>query len=549
MKNFKLKYHIPKYLYTVLLVVFISIQVYAQGLKLGKIDFVPTGKEVAQNYFQEGLLYLHNFNYDDAIKQFQMAELLDPDFIMAYWGEAMAYNQPIWFWQNYEKARGVLFKMGVSKEQRIGLAKTDLEKDFVNGIEILYNEKDDKHSRDKKYSEFMAGMYKKYPDNAEVGSFYALSLLGLCYDGPNLELWDRASGVLQPIIAKNPDHPGALNYLIFACDDPSRAYKAEKEAVHYGQLASGSEHAIHAPSHIYTALGQWAQSVNSNEAAWKMADELVQKKKLTLEDRDYHTLWWLEYGYLQKGQYGKASQLLGDMNLDARYSKSARLRFFLAAMKASYLVETRKWQSEATGLQVPTEGLDLKIKAMGFFSNGMAAAVNGDLKKVDWFIQKIIDQITLESNNSGQVAEFYHGGIRAIMKNGSAENDVRLAKVMELELKAVKAMKVEQQEDAFKLMDQAITLEDQSTILNGPPIPPKPAHELYGELLLQGNQPQKANEQFDIALKKAPNRSLSLLGKYHAFKMLGDLKSANQIKILLQKNWSTADSQVLADLK
>ena len=371
---------------------------------------------------------------------------------------------------------------------------------------------------------------------------------GLCYNGPDFELWDKAANVLQPIIAKHPDHPGALNYLIFACDDPSRAYKAEKAAGHYAQIAPSSEHAVHAPSHTYTALGRWDKAVAANEAAWKMADEQVRKKKLSLEDRDYHTLWWLVYGYLQQGKYAKASELLGDMNRDARYSKSARLRFFLAAMKGSYLVETRKWQSEAAGFSVPTEGLDLKIKALGFFLNGMAAVAAGDMTKVDWFIQKIIDQISMEKNSTGQVAEFYSGGIKAVMKEGPAENDVRLATVMELELKAVKAMHENKHDDAFKLMDQAAALENQSILLNGPPIPTKPAHELYGEMLLEANQPQKAGAQFDLALKKAPNRSLSLLGKYRAFKKAGDMKSAAQMKAILLKNWSAADAKVKASL-
>ena len=144
---------------------------------MGEVNFTVTGNAEAQPLFKKGLLYLHSFEYDDAAEEFQKAKKKDPDFAMAYWGEAMTYNHPLWREQNFDLGNTILQQLAKSPEERIAKAKTELEKDFIKGINILYG-KGNKTERDSSYAAYMETLYKKYPGNNEVASFYSLSLIG-----------------------------------------------------------------------------------------------------------------------------------------------------------------------------------------------------------------------------------------------------------------------------------------------------------------------------------------------------------------------------------
>jgi tetratricopeptide (TPR) repeat protein len=319
---------------------------------------------------------------------------------------------------------------------------------------------------------------------------------------------------------------------------------ASDAAKNYPAVAGDVPHAQHMPAHVYLYLGKWDAYTKANETAWNMNERRVQQQKKSLEDRDYHSLWWWQYGLLQQGKYAAAAQLLEDMNRDARYSKSDLLRHHLSVMKAAYLTETGRWQSAASQYAVPTEGLYLPVKSLMFFLDGMAAIARGDLSRVDWYVQKIIDQQALESN-SRQMLKSYTLCATAPLVRKTNDNDLRLAQVMALQLQALKAMRAGEQDKALALAGRAAALEDETEQPAGPPVVAKPAHELYGELLLDANQPDKALAEFDLALKKLPNRSAALLGKHRAYAALGDVQNAALVMKLLKANWATADSEVL----
>ena len=537
---------VTKVLYGFLALIYTSTSfTFSQEYQLGKINFQASGDEVAQPYFIKGMLLLHNFEYLDAAQEFEMAQLLDPNFVMAYWGEAMCYNQPLWFQQDIGKGKGALYKFGVKAPERLEKTKTDLEKGFISSIELLYGEDADRKVRNEKYENAMEELYKKFPANEEIAAFYALSILGNCYTGDEKEKYDLAGRILMKLNTVNPAHPGALNYLVHLNDDPSRAYKSKKAADSYFKLATDSKYGLHAPSHIFLANGDWEMEVKSNEASWKAAEAWVKKKNKSLEDRDYHSFWWLEYGYLQQGKYAKALELITNMNHDARYSKSERMRFHLAMMRGHYLMESGKWLSDVTRIEIPTIGFDVSTKNMCFFVDGMAAMAKNDFPKVDWYLNQMTDQRTVEQSRKPEFKDFRVCSTTPTLKNTGLEQELALAEVLEWELKALLAQKTNKLDEAEGYIKKAVELEDKTRYEPGPPVVLKPSHEIYGEIFLAKGNSQEAIKQFDLSLQQAPNRSLSLLGKYKALKNLGENQKAAQIKTMLLRNWKEADEQAL----
>ena len=525
---------------SIILALFGILPVVAQ-VNTGTITFKAEGMQVAQPYFQKGLLLLHSFEYADAAEQFQMAQLLDPDFVMAYWGDALCYYHPVWGVLDYRKGRAALLKMGVSEESRAAKPKNEVEKGFLEAVEALYEEDKTNNERKQAYSDRMKELYTKHPDEAEVASFYALSLLGLAYDSRDLKQMDEAAAACQKALTKIPDHPGALHYVLHAYDDPSRAFKGLEAAEKYLKIAQG-EHALHIPSHIFAAMGLWDKVVQANELSWEAAEKRVQKKKLSLEDRGYHSLWWLVYGYLQQGKHQKAAQLVQDMYRDARVSNSARSKHYLVAMKAAYLAETNNWSHSIAKIEIPTHDLNIVSKTTDQFLGGLAAYHKNDASRLSWVIGQLNDQRTMESNQMGKASA------SSPYSRPTTENDLRLVEAMEFELRALLAVLQNELDNAVLHAEKATQLEESSSLRVGPPALVKPAYELYGEILLTLNQPQKAPEKFDKALMRSPNRSLAVLGKYRAYKALDDKANMAKTKQLLLQNWKEADATVSAGL-
>jgi tetratricopeptide (TPR) repeat protein len=544
-----MKNHIMAFAVSLAILQHTIIEIHAQEDHLGKVNFQATGEEVAMPYFVKGLLLLHNFEYADAAQEFEMAQLLDPNLVMAFWGEAMCYNHPLWLNQDFGKGKGALFKLGVKEAERLAKAQTEVEKGFISSIELLYGDDADIKIRNEKYELAMADLYKNHSQNEEVAAFYALAILGNCREGCAQEKYDLASRVLMKLNAANPEHPGALNYMIHLNDDPSTAYRGRNVADEYFKLATDSKYALHAPSHIYLANGDWAKLVGSNEASWKSAEAWVKKKKKSLEDRDYHSLWWLQYGYLQQGKYGKALELLTNMNHYCRYTKSERMRFHLAMMRGHYMLESGKWLSDASRIEIPTNGFSVSAKNMCFFVDAMTALEKHDLPKVDWYLNQMVDQRMVEQNKKEAYNDFRTCSTQPVKRSVGLEQELMRAEALEWNLQALKALKTNKLDEAETHIKKAVELEDKTSYEPGPPVILKPAHEIYGEIMLAANNYGKAVEQFDLALQRAPNRSLSLLGKYTALKSLGETQKAAQIKELLMTNWKNADEQALVLVK
>lgn len=242
---------------------------------LGIVNIEISGDQDALPHFEKGLLLLHSFEYDDAREAFLEAQEIDPNMAMAYWGEAMSYNHNLWSEQNYESATETLAKL---KEIDYSDTVSDLEKDLIESLFVLYKPQTDKHERDVAYSKYMENLNDKYPDNHEVAAFYALSLLGSAEEGRDDALFEKGAKIAQGIIEENPNHPGALHYLIHSYDDPAHANLALSAADNYSKVAPDASHALHMPSHIYVASGMWDEVVSSNISSYEASLHRMERK-------------------------------------------------------------------------------------------------------------------------------------------------------------------------------------------------------------------------------------------------------------------------------
>jgi tetratricopeptide (TPR) repeat protein len=501
------------------------------GDKLGDIEFPVQGNSEAQEYFLKGMLLLHSFEYDDAAENFVKAQQADSTCAMAYWGEAMTYNHPLWRYQNYEKGHAALAKLGSTEAERLGKATSDLEKDFLLAADTLYG-KGSKPRRDSLYALYMGTLYRKYPGNNEVASLYSLSLLGSVEVGRNDEVYGHAAEIAKEVLERNPNHPGALHYLIHSYDDPVHAHMALTAADEYSVVAPAAGHALHMPTHIYVALGMWDKVVINNEDAWAATVHRVKEKNLGNDDLGYHYFHWLEYGYLQQGRIGEARKLLFEMKNYCDSLQSTRAREYVVYMKSTYLIESNDWSAEVTNLKVNIDDLNIATQAMDYFIEGLNAFRNGDENALTNAGTQLLRKRLVASESVTGSAYGVCGNVTGDVPNLL---DVQQAEVMELELNAMEAWMKRDTAATDSLYRKATALESSISYSFGPPAVVKPSNELYAEWLLQVDRPAEALQQFQHSLKAAPRRVLSLQGVINAATQTGDNDQADQARKILDE--------------
>jgi tetratricopeptide (TPR) repeat protein len=466
----------------------LMLALWLQTASLGTVHFENSGSAPAQTAFTQGVAAMHNFFYEEAEKYFQEAQKIDPNFAMAYWGEALTHNHPLWSQQDIAAGRKALAKFAAGRSERLNKTPTEREKMFMEAAEVLYGE-GDKLSRDIAYMKVMERLYEKYPRDMEVASFYALSLLGTVRPGERgFRRQMKSAAILEDIFKRNPNHPGAAHYLIHSYDDPEHAPLGLPAARRYADIAAAAHHARHMPSHIFVQLGMWEDVARSNESSFKASDEWVKREKLPISRRDYHSLAWLQYAYLQLGNYDRAKELIGVMRDSAREAGEAGLSRTAASMTARYVIETGQWNE-----MVPAESAGASIQAVA----GIAAAKLKDFAKAESLAA------SLKKTREGHEA------------NGRSYEAKPVA-IMEKEVLAVIAMEQGRQDEALRLAKEATEIEMTLDPPSGPPEPMKPSFELYGELLLQAGKPKEAAAQFAEVLLRMPNRALSVKGSVRA---------------------------------
>jgi tetratricopeptide (TPR) repeat protein len=528
----------------------LSFNALSQESQLGKVEFPTSGSPAAQAHFLRGLAALHSFWYEEALEAFRESTKVDPDFMMGYWGEAMTYNHPLWSEQDPAAARQVIAKIK-------DLPKlSDRERGYLNAVKALYGD-GDKRERDLAYSAAMEKIYRGYPDDLDAAAFYSLSLLGLVRpDNKSYRLQAQAGAIALDVYQKNPNHPGAAHYIIHAFDDPDHAILALPAARRYASIAPEAHHARHMPSHIFLQLGMWPEAAASNESAWESSDAWMKRKHLSVNVRDYHSLHWLLYVYLQQGRYSKAQELLTLMKKtmsESTYDNKLRPGYYetgYANMAAAFIVETERWQLTKE-LFPATAANDSSGQAAMSGSHGTHGATQPDTAGA-----------TVRSSSASQtLPSFVRGLSAAVAGSSEAETNANTLKTLqanstnkkllqlgELEIMALAAAMKKDYARAIELMTTATQLEEQMGAPSGPPWIIKPSHELFGEILLKAGKPKEAAEKFRVALLRQPNRARSLLGVARASMQSGDQAAATAAYGKLLDQWKQADEQ-LAELR
>jgi tetratricopeptide (TPR) repeat protein len=479
--------------------------------QFGSIAFPTSGAPAAQEAFLTGVKALHSFQFDEAAVAFQQAEKADASFAMAYWGEAMSHNHPLWAQQDVAKAKAALEKLAPTHEARLAKATLPKEKAFLEAQNILYFGVGDKLARDIAYSTAMQKMYEQWPDDHEVGTFYALSLLGSVRPGDTgFRRQALAASIAQKIFAVNPKHPGAAHFIIHAFDDPDHAPLALEAANAYAKIAPSAAHALHMPSHIYVQRGMWPQVAASNVDAYKAAVELNTRMKLAEGREDFHTLGWLAYANLMMGKADEARKNVDDAKAAADRNPANRgIRDGWLGMRARYIQETGQWEKlELPPADAPPAGGE-HASMPGMNMGGGGGVSEG---AASWIYIVGVSAAKLGDRATADAALARLRGIRERAEAGPNTYAAKPHAIREKALAAIIQAAQGQRDQAVALAKAAVDIEKTMAAPSGPPDPIKPAYELYGELLAEAGRHGEAAAAFEQALLRTPNRTPSVKG-------------------------------------
>ncbi|HKK77556.1 MAG TPA: tetratricopeptide repeat protein [Saprospiraceae bacterium] len=496
---------------------------------LGVLQHGFTLESDTREKFEEGLLLLHNFEYEDALSAFEAATAQDSTEVLTHWGEAMCHYKALWQLQNLEKGRAILSRLGDTKAERLASIEDPLKKAMWELVEIMYGD-GQFEERNKKITTHLASLHQQYPQHQEIAAFYALSLIWATEEyGNGSEDLRLAASIADDILAVNPLHPGALHYKIHALDGPTSAENAHAAADAYAKVAADAAHALHMPSHIYLALGEWDGVVNSNQVSYQASVARMQNLELTDGARGYHSFAWLHYGLLQQGRYAEAEKILQDMLTYVPKDPTKGARGYLLGMQSRQLAENGQVSSAIQlDTDVKVDDIGLMAKSVRSFLRAQVAHQQEDTQTIQDEIEWLTAQTYIASN---QVED---DGIAMCALGTSryapTENAVNSAKVVIAQMKGMKAL-LEGNEEQFETqMKQAVTLEEQTNYPAGPPRITKPSFEQYGEWLLTKGQYKEAAQQFESALQRMPKRTKALMGKMTAHRALGQDKEAERLQ-------------------
>ena len=490
---------------------------------LGEINFPNSGLAAAQPAFIEGVLYLHNFEYEQAAVSFRQAQDIDSTFALAYWGEAMTHHHTIWREHDQRAAEAVLLRLGATPEQRAAKAPTGRERGYLRAIEVLLGTDADAESgggtldeRRVRYRIEMRRLHEAYPDDDEAAVLFALAILGEGRANRDFGTYMRAAGKLLAVWEANPMHPGAAHYLIHCFDDPTHAPLGLGMAVAYSKIAPAAAHAQHMTSHIFLGLGMWEPMVSANETA--LAIELEETEDWSREASHY--VHWLHYGYLQQGRYEQADSLIQIARERLRSGASARERGYYGTLYARHLVETGAWGDEErwaapSGIEIPSPNY--------YFARASAAIERGDLDEA-------------------------RRAARLVRAGGEGNPEVVLgedvAEILQLELEAMLAYASGDESHALTLLTEASAREQAMPPRFGPPAVVKPATEMLADVLNRTGHAHEALAAYGDQLLRTPRRGQTLLGLARAARAVGDTAEAARATLELLEVWTSADPDV-----
>ena len=511
----------------------------AQLDSVGSLNFPTSGSAEAQRYFLRGVAILHSFGWKQAIEQFQLAQKAQPDFAMAYWGETLCYNHPLNALGDDKNPRAVLARLGATRAARLAKAPTAREKGFLEAVEELWAEGPDWRVRKVAYMNVMERLHKQFPDDDEVKTFYALSLLSgaRATNDSTFRPEIKAGALAMDVFKRNPNHPGAVHYIIHAFDDPVHAPMALDAAKVYARIVPAVSHAVHMPTHIFIQHGMWTEVANQNVRAFNVGRDLY---KIGDSPGDMaHSGDWGHYGFLQLGDYDGARERTRMFEELAAAEKNPRLTSVIALTKARYIIESEEWNVQPVADDASNETL---------LANGMSAVRTADLATADKMLA-MLEKKAMAAPGAQAAANPHadHGGGAAAapaaagrpaqaMNEGNADAG-KSVRIMHKELAALIAEAKDQKDQAIALLQEATALEASMRPPNGAADPVKPSHELLGEVLLRAGRAADAAKAFETSLERMANRSRSLHGAALAHAAAGNRDKSAERWATLQSYW------------
>ena len=479
----------------------------------GEVNFQISCGPAAEKTFKEAVWTLHSFWYPEALKGFTAVTEAEPGCAMGYWGIAMSHWYPLW----YPPSPAALKAGAEAVEQAVAARpKTEREKDYIVAIAAFYRDSDklDHHARAVAYEKAMEQVYLRYPEDREAAVFYGLALNASALPTDKTYANERkAAEILNKVWTEQPNHPGVVHYLIHSDDSPQFAAAGLDAAICYSKIAPDVPHALHMPSHIFTRLGMWQQSIDSNRAAYAAAMAYVQKTlgPESFDTETVHTMDYLEYAYLQTAQDREAKEVVDELT-SFRRSAAPNLptAYAVAAIPVRYALERRDWPAAAQ-LSEPAIGFPLErfpwaeaiiayARALGDARTGNIAGAEAEIGRLQLLEDKLKGDNTYWANQV-EVQRLAAAGI--------------LAHVRGDDKKAVALVRAAADLDATMDKHPATP----SSVL--------PARELLADLLLELNQPAAALVEYRAMLSTDPNRFRSLLGEARAAKQTGDSATAH----------------------
>jgi tetratricopeptide (TPR) repeat protein len=456
--------------------------------KLGNISFPISCNSDSQPEFNRGVALLHSFAYAEAQKTFQAIAARDPHCAMAHWGIAMTGFHPLWE-PALPPATISLAQKEIEQAQTIR-APTKLERALIDALALVYQNASTVpyRARVSKYEQAMSQLAAENRENVEAQVFYALALLA------NASPFDKrhtrqkqAVDLLEPLYRRFPQHPGIPHYLIHACDNAELASRGLAAARAYSQIAPSVPHALHMPSHIFTRLGLWDDSIASNLAAKNAAHEQHDIGE------ELHAMDYLVYAYLQSGRDAEAGGVVQQLaNMPQLSENDFKSGYAATAMPVRYAVERHAW-SEAANTIAPPDTAPGQVMAIAVWARGLGHARSGSALLASVETEKL-RRIGEQLHADGQD---YWASQVDIMRN---------------EVLAWVAEANQKPEEAVALMRTAADAEDSIEKLPVTPGPIVPAREQLGELLLGQNHPALALKEFKQSLVAAPRRRGALQG-------------------------------------
>jgi tetratricopeptide (TPR) repeat protein len=483
--------------------------------------------EAAQPYLEQGLALLHHMTYDGAAQAFAAAAEADPQCAMGYWGEALTFIHPLWS----DPPTETTFKKGkmlIEKAKRLELSGK--EKAYLAAVEAYYaegwNRNETAHLA--RFDQAWAAVFQQYPEDMEAVAFYALAHMATADPSDKTFAKQKRAGALaEQVLAQDPNHPGAHHYIIHAYDNPALAAQALEVARHYGEVAPAVPHALHMPTHIFTRLGLWDESIAWNKRSATSALDHPMGEAISLHY--LHALDYLAYAYLQRAEDQKARKVLETVSaLEGPYHVEVATPYTLAAVPARLALERQQW-AEAAALQpripsdYPWEPFPA-IEAITHFARALGAARSGSLPLAREALKTL-----------------------ATLKEQAATTSAYWAKQVDIQHQTATAWLAYaegQQDEALTRMQQAAALEASTEKHPVTPGEVLPARELLGDMLLEMGRHEEALAAYTIALERSPNRFNSLYGAGRAAELSGDKPAAARYYAHLTEMTAHADTEL-----